>query len=611
MVFPDHLQRVTDDGQVPQSQKVHLEKAQFLDGRHVELGRKSLIGQVQRNVFIQRKLGDHDARGVGRRVTRHAFDGSGHVYDAVGRLVLIIHFFEIRARLQRFVDGHLQGERDSFCDGVRILIADVEHTAYVPDSLFRLHRAEGDDLGDVVLAVFLRYIVDDLAAPFIAEIDIDIRHADALRVQEPLENQTVLDWVHIGDPQCIGHDGTCCRATAGPDHDAFAFGVIDEIPDDEEVFHIPHVLDGLQLIVQPLLMGLPVVRIALFQSLLAELPQICPVVHPVRSMKLRQMKLAEGEFHIAAFCDLPCVFDCLRRVGEDLLHLLFRFQIILIVGEAHAVFFVYGRGCLDAHQYILRLRVFTVHIVDIVGRDKRNAGLLMEPFHVRQDPRFLFKTLILQFQKVIAFPEDLQHFQRFSPGAIVIAVEQIALHGPRQTRGCGDDSVAVPAEHFLVDPRFIVEPVSVAFRNDLHEIFVPGVVLGKQDQVIHDLVLFGVLVEAGPGSDIDLTANDRLDALCLAGPVKFDHAKHDPVVRNGQGVHSKFLRPRYQGFDPGRAIQKAVFRMYMKMCKIHRQFHSFFNVVFYYSIFSLYFSSGLKYTICIVKKHATDRCTTK
>ena len=57
----------------------------------------------------------------------------------------------------------------------------------------RLHRAEGDDLRDVLAAVLAGDVVDDLAAPPLAEVDVDVGQRHALGVEEPLEDQVVLD----------------------------------------------------------------------------------------------------------------------------------------------------------------------------------------------------------------------------------------------------------------------------------------------------------------------------------------------------------------------------------------------------------------------------------
>src|SRR5207302_7943791 len=79
----------------------------------------------------------------------------------------------------------------------------------------RGHRSEGNDLGDIFATVFLRYVFDQLAAPPHAKVDVDIRHGDALGIQETLKEQVVLQRVDIGDAQGVAHEAPCRGTAAG------------------------------------------------------------------------------------------------------------------------------------------------------------------------------------------------------------------------------------------------------------------------------------------------------------------------------------------------------------------------------------------------------------
>ena len=63
-------------------------------------------------------------------------------------------------------------------------------------------------------AVFSRDVVDHLAAPVHAEVDVDVGHGDAFGIQEALEQQFVLQRIDIGDPQRIGDQRSGGRSTA-------------------------------------------------------------------------------------------------------------------------------------------------------------------------------------------------------------------------------------------------------------------------------------------------------------------------------------------------------------------------------------------------------------
>ena len=48
-------------------------------------------------------------------------------------------------------------------------------------------------------------MIDHLGSPAHAEVDIDIRHRNSLRVKETLEEEVVLERIDIGDAQAISH----------------------------------------------------------------------------------------------------------------------------------------------------------------------------------------------------------------------------------------------------------------------------------------------------------------------------------------------------------------------------------------------------------------------
>ena len=89
--------------------------------------------------------------------------------------------------------------RDRLGDAVDLAIAVPQHAADVADRRPGQHRAERDDLGDVVLAVLAPDVGDDLVAPAVLEVDVDVRHRHPVGVQEPLERQLVEDRVDRRD----------------------------------------------------------------------------------------------------------------------------------------------------------------------------------------------------------------------------------------------------------------------------------------------------------------------------------------------------------------------------------------------------------------------------
>src|SRR5208283_4030625 len=101
------------------------------------------------------------------------------------------------------------------------------------------------------------HVIDDLAAPALAEVDVEIRHRDAFRVEETFEEQPEAQGIEIRDCQRIGDEGARARAAAGSDGHALRLREFDEIGNDEKIAGKAHLLDDAELELKPLLIVLP------------------------------------------------------------------------------------------------------------------------------------------------------------------------------------------------------------------------------------------------------------------------------------------------------------------------------------------------------------------
>ncbi len=99
----------------------------------------------------------------------------------------------------------------------------------------------------MVGAVFARHVVEHLLAPGVVEVDVDIGHGDAVRVQETFEKEVVLERVDIGDAQSVGDCGAGGGAAAGADPDAKAPRSRDIVVHNEEVAREAHRADCVEL----------------------------------------------------------------------------------------------------------------------------------------------------------------------------------------------------------------------------------------------------------------------------------------------------------------------------------------------------------------------------
>ena len=334
----------------------------MLDLRHGELGSQALIRHDERHVGVHRILGDHDTGGVGGTVACEALQDLGRVDHVADLGVTFVDAAEVRALLQRFVQGDLQVFGDHLGDLQR---PGERHFHYLGDVLENragLQRSERGDLRHVVHAVAFLYVVDDLASSLDAEVHVDIRHGDALDVEETLEDEAEFDRVNICYFHGIGHDGACGGAAPRAYHDAVALRPVDEVPYDEEVTHVAHGLDCLHLVAHAVAklrihvgsqgfhvfgrhrrigpaagrMGL-CLAIAVLQTRPAQIFEVALLGVAVGHGADRDVVVSEFEVEVALIHDLLGHIAGLGDIGEDLPHLLLGLQVELIVGEAHAV----------------------------------------------------------------------------------------------------------------------------------------------------------------------------------------------------------------------------------------------------------------------------------
>src|SRR5690606_30756858 len=110
----------------------------------------------------------------------------------------------------------------------------IQHTGNIFDRHFSSHSTVGHDVGYLVFAIFIHYVVDHFLPAGIIEVGIDIRHTFSLRVQEPFEQQVVFDRINVSDADTIRHHGSRSRPPAGPHKHTQVASCPDEVGYNQE-----------------------------------------------------------------------------------------------------------------------------------------------------------------------------------------------------------------------------------------------------------------------------------------------------------------------------------------------------------------------------------------
>ena len=168
---------------------------------------------------------------------------------------------------------------------------------------------------------------------------------------------------------------------------------------------------------------------------------------------------------------------------------------------------------LDAEERLVRVRVGGVEVVDVAGRDERQAHLLGERDQLRVQRLLLLEPGVLDLDVGRVAPEYLREPVEVGVRVGVAALVERARDASREAAGEGDEPLRVPLEQLPVDARLVVVPLEVAERGELDQVRVALARLREERQVRVALRLRAPVVR-----DVHLAADDRLDARACAPP---------------------------------------------------------------------------------------------
>ena len=521
-VLLDVLDRLVEDRQVPQAEEVHLQQAGLFDRRAVPLRDDvGLAGdRLQGDVLVERPVGDDDAGRVRPRAAGQAFQLQRQVDQFLHLRVLIVGFLHLGAFLERVLEFDVQRLGDHLGDFVDALQRDRQRPPHVADRRLGLQRAERADLGDV--AVFVLGVVDHVLPAVAAEVDVDIGRLGPVGVEEPLEQQVVLQRADVAQAEHVRHDRAAGR-TAGAAGDAFFHREADEVPHDQEVARVAHLLDDAQLEREPLPMRVgDAVAVSPGHSLLANLPQVLDVGLAGGRHEDGKMPALEVEVDVDPVGDLLRAGDGVFHSRKGRVHFVGRADEELVALHLHPRLLIARRLRVHAQQHVVRRGVFPVEVVRVVRRDQRQAHA------VRQVDRHVAALLLNVESGVLDLHVEAVAEDAHVPGRQLLGFfhplgEQELRQFPRRTARQADQPLAVGFEQFFVDPRLVVKSFQERRRAELEQVLEAGAVHRQQRQVIA-----GFLDPAGPlfvrpraRRHVGFEAEDRVDLLVAYSGERF------------------------------------------------------------------------------------------
>ena len=590
---------IVEDGEIAQSQEVHLEQAEGLARTHIELrdDRAILLASPHGDDVHEWLATQDDARGVHAWLalqTLKAPGGVDHLGDVGVRVVqrtelcglAVARVLLVEDAGQRDVLAHhrrRQGLGDPVAEGVGV----AEYARGVLDRGLGLDRAEGHDLRDALLAVLLGGVADHVGAATLIEVDIDVGHGDALRVEEALEEEPVLDRIEVGDAQGVGDHGARRGAAAGAHADAVVLGVAHEVGDDEEVAREAHLGDDTELVggLAAYIVGYAVGVAPREAALdLGDKPRVLALPRGHGELRHEVGALVEG--HLAALRDEQGVVAGLGQLAPDIAHLRGRLEVEVARIEAEALGVVHRRTRADAQQHIVGVGVTRLDVVQVIGGDEWEVERSRDLEKVLAEAPLDSQAVIHDLDEVVVFAQDVSGVGCRGKGLVVVARLEPAVDLPGGAARGADESLAVGVEEFAIESRLEVVALEAGERREAEEVVHAAGVLRPQGHVGVALraaaagsILARAFIEAAAevegaaleptlGCVVALESDDRLDAGGLGGLVEVVGAVEGAVIGHRDRGHALRSSGGHQIGQSARAVEHGVFGVHVEVDEV-------------------------------------------
>ena len=298
---------------------------------------------------------------------------------------------------------------------------DLQDPSHISDDGLGSHRSEGDDLAYSIVAVLFSNILDDLFSTLHAEVDVDIWQRDAVGVEEPLEDQVVLERTETGDSEAVGNDRAHCGTTTGTDGNLLVASVAAEIPHDQEVRDESHLDDHRDFVIESFSRTLGGIGVEATIAVLDQLPESSLVGlfdlfrsrwchscdHVFFFEEDRQVGFSRLDLEIDHRCDFIGIRYVFRIVSEELGHLFATAEVESVRIEHQPILVIDLFASVDAQVYFLSLGVLLGQVMDIIGRDDGHAQSLCQFWSSLEDFLLFDKAVILYLHEKSTRSEDV------------------------------------------------------------------------------------------------------------------------------------------------------------------------------------------------------------
>ncbi len=301
-----------------------------------------------------------------------------------GELFFLARDLEPRLRQRLVFEAFALPAPDGLGEAVDGVEREAERLADFADRAAPAIADDGGGEAGAVAAVFLVDVLDDLLAPLVLEIDVDVGRLLPLGADEALEQEIDAAGIDRGDAKHVA-DGRVRRRAAALAEDAARLGLAHDVVDGEEVGRVIELRDQGQLVRDEGLHFLGhAARIAFFGADPGEAFQFllprAPFGHRLDRIFVAQLVEREAD----ARGDLDAARDGFGMIAEQPRHLGRRFQMPLGIGEQAEPGLVERHMLADAGEHVLERPALGRVVVHVVGGDERQPARFAQARECRE-----------------------------------------------------------------------------------------------------------------------------------------------------------------------------------------------------------------------------------
>ena len=403
------------DGKIPKTKKVKLNKSELCVGSHIKLRDYARAAIRKRNVFASRLFGNNDTRRVSRGVSWHSLNSHTHIKQLTNILVLIIKLFKLFA-LEGRCNSHVHLSRNELRNHINSAIRHSESSSYITNRRSCSESAKGNDLCNLVVAISTFDILYNFFASGVTEVDIKVRHRNALGVKKTLKKKVKRYRIDIGNTDAESNQATRAGASARTYGNILRFCVSHKIRDDEEVGVKAHFVNHGKLILNSrdilfLSMSCEIkstIGKLLLKANISILTKFIDVGKILLGLEIRQMKLIKLKIKIALLCYFNCIFNGTLESCKEGSHLIGALEVKLFGFKSEGHTIGHNVAGLYTKKRRLKLCIALFKVMHVVGSNHRYTKLSADKAKAVRDLSLVLNAMILNFKvKIVA--EDFVH----------------------------------------------------------------------------------------------------------------------------------------------------------------------------------------------------------